>query len=709
MSTLLIPSLQPDAFPVAQIRPSPCTLTCPAGINVKGYVSLIAERRYDAALETIRKRCPLPAICGRICHHPCEKACRRGRYDEAVSIRALKRFAADSAEGGFAKMRVGPAPAIVHKERVAVVGSGPAGLTAAYDLRLAGYGVTVFEAASEPGGMLRYGIADYRLPREVLDREIDILCRSGVDIVTGQTVGANLELDDLLYRGYAVTLLAVGAQRGRALEGAEDAISFLRRVKEGDRTHVDGRVLVIGGGSTAIEAARTALRLGADSVEILYRRYREELLADREEIEAAEAEGVRFRFLVAPRRLVADGLECVQIGLGAPDASGRRRPIEIPGSEFIAPAEHVLGAVGQQVDFTFLPSDLARIASRDRLVVDDATAMTSIAGLFAAGDAVTGPATVVEAIGAGHRAAESIRHYFEEGRPGIREQKPERRAPVEYELPDPEPVRAARIHVPLIANGFDEVERAFTEEEAVAEARRCRRCGPCGECSTCAPSCSRRHVVVDDLLLRAPASLAASLPSDRPTPAVHDGRATTVLPVRCRVDDERCRACGRCIDVCPFHALRILDETIKLDAALCRGCGLCTAVCPTATVALSAPPHIAADADDLVLACQRRTGSVEKGNVIRLRCVGQIDAGFLLDLQRDPKRKIRIAGCESDRCRFTTGAQHAAEQLERARAIAQILRLDPANVVADWSPDRLHDPLDHPLDGPPDQVREGGH
>lgn len=709
MSTLLIPSLQPEPFPVAQIRPSPCTLACPAGINVKGYVSLIAERQYDAALETIRKRCPLPAICGRVCHHPCEKACRRGRYDEAVSIRSLKRFAADYADAGYAAKHV-EAPPILHSQRVAIVGSGPAGLTAAYDLRQAGYGVTIFESAARPGGMLRYGIADYRLPADVLDREIDLLCRAGVEIVTGKTVGKNLELDDLMYRGYAVTLLAVGAQRGRSLEGADDALSFLRRVKEGDHTRVEGRVLVIGGGSTAVEAARTALRLGAQSVEILYRRYREELLADREEIAAAEAEGVRFRFLVAPRTVVTGGLLCVQIGLGEPDASGRRRPIEIPGSEFVVPAEHVFTAVGQQVDFTFLPSELSRIAGRDRLLVDDKTLMTSIAGVFAAGDAVTGPATVVEAIGAGHRASESIRHFLEEGRAVIREQKPERRAPVEYELPDPEPVCATRVHVPLESDGFSEVERAFTELEAIAEARRCLRCGPCGECRTCGTSCTRRHVVVDDVLLRVPGSIAASLSADRPTPAVHDDRMTSVLPVRCRVDDERCRACGRCIDVCPFGALRIVDEKIRLDTALCRGCGLCTATCPTATVTLSAPPHIADDASDLVLACQRRTGSVEKGDVIRFRCVGQVDAGLLLKLQGDTNRRIRVAGCAPDRCRFTKGAQHAADQLARARAIAKILRLDPANVVADWSPDRLHDPLDYPVDSPFDSPQPiGGH
>ena len=702
MNELLIPTLQPEAMPIAAIRPSPCTLACPAGINVKGYVSLMAEGRHAEALETIRRRCPLPAICGRVCHHPCEKACRRGRYDDPVAIRSLKRFAADHAH-------VDPLrpPPITQTHRVAVVGSGPAGLTAAYDLRLAGYGVTVFEGASEPGGMLRYGIADYRLPREVLDAEIDTLCRAGVEIRTGEHVGDHLELDDLMYRGYAVTLLAVGAQKGRALEGAEDALSFLRRVKNGDRTRVEGRVLVIGGGSTAIETARTALRLGAHSVEILYRRYREELLADKEEIEAAEAEGIRFRFLIAPIRGVAGGLECVQIGLGEPDASGRRKPIEIPGSNVIIPAEHVFAAVGQRVDTTFVSSDLlGSITGRDRLRVDEKTLMTSIGGIFAAGDAVTGPATVVEAIGSGHRAAESIRHFLEEGQAGIREQKPERRAPVEYELKDPEPVRSERIHPPLreATNDFSEVERSFTEEEAIAEARRCLRCGPCGECRSCAPSCTRRHVMVDDMLLRVPAGIAASLPADRSTAGTLDGAAATVVPVRCRVHDERCRACGRCLEVCPFQALRIVDEHIALDAARCRGCGLCTAVCPTATVVLSAPPHIP-DAEHLVLACQRRTGAEEgerparsrgasRATVVRLRCIGQLDAGVLLDLQRDPNRKIVVAGCETGRCRFTTGATHAAEQLARARAIARALGLGDEQIIEDWSPDRLHDPLD---------------
>jgi ferredoxin len=277
-------------------------------------------------------------------------------------------------------------------------------------------------------------------------------------------------------------------------------------------------------------------------------------------------------------------------------------------------------------------------------------------------------------------------------------------------------------------DGFSEVERAFTEEEAVAEARRCLRCGPCGECRSCAPSCTRRHVIVraestsqplgedsipydpktckfEDLLLRVPGSIAAALPSERTASAEIDGTRASVIALRCHVDDELCRGCSRCIDACSFNALWLVDDKIRLDVAQCRGCGLCEAVCPTGALhwsgGLSArqieddvrrgesPPNA-----DLVLACQRRTGSLAGANVVRLRCVGQIDAGLLLELQRDPNRRIRIAGCASDRCRFGCGASHAAEQIDHARTIASMLKLDPDNLVADWSPDRLHDPLD---------------
>ena len=710
---LRIPALQAEPLPIAAIKPSPCTLACPAGINVKAYVSLVAEGRFVDALDTVRRHCPLPAVCGRICHHPCERACRRARYDDAVAIRALKRFVAD----GERHCPDPPVAPVRRREQIAVVGSGPAGLTAAHDLRQAGYRVKVLEAELQTGGMLRYGIADYRLPPDVLDHEVEVIRRAGVEILTGVHVGRDITFEELRSSGYAAVLVAIGAQRGRRLGLAgeedtaevEDALSFLRRVKSGARTRLEGRVVVVGGGSTAVEAARTAIRLGAQSVEVLYRRYREELLADDEEVHAAEAEGISFRFLVTPRRLSKRNgklvaLECVRIGLGEPDSSGRRRPIEIPGSEFAVETDRVLAAIGQEVVW---PAAL--------------TETMSVPGVFAAGDAVTGPATVIEAIAGGHRSAEAIRNFIEGTDVHVRQ--PERRAAPEYEVPDAEPVHAARARLPLgTSRDFSEVERAFTAGEAVAEARRCLRCGPCGECRTCASTCNRRHVMVraesgDAFLLRTPAGVALALGAERAAPGrLIDGGAdtpVTVLPVRSRIQAERCRVCGRCVEICPFGALTLADPGARLDAALCRGCGLCSAVCPTGAAMQSAlSPEWWSDrldnvvgtrpADVLVLACQRRAGSLEKAfddhglhaDVIRLRCVGQVDAGMLLELCRQPFRRVLVAGCLGDRCRFTSGAQRANEQFERAQGILRVLGLDSRRMVADWSPDRAGDRLE---------------
>lgn len=693
---LVIPSIQPDALPLAAIRPSPCHEACPAGINVKAYVSLVAEGHFAEALETIRSRCPLPGICGRICHHPCERACRRDRYDEAVSIRALKRFVADH-ETDYPDP---PSVPVTHPEKVAVIGSGPAGLTAAYDLRRDGYAVTIVEGEARAGGMLRYGIADYRLPPHVLDAEIDFIRRAGVEIVTGLRIGRDITFGELRAQGYAATLVAVGAQRGRTLGLAgeeqtleiEDALSFLRRVKGGERPSLTGKAVVIGGGSTAIEAARTALRLGARPVEILYRRYREELLADEEEVRAAESEGVRFRFLMAPRRILKKrgalaGLECVQVGLGEPDASGRRRPIEIPGTEVTIEANHLLVAVGQFADFEFLPESLR--SSDGRLAVSD-TAMTIEQGVFAAGDAVTGPATVIEAIAAGHRAAAAIREFL--GQPA----STARSDAVELELPDPEPVHKPRVHLDLSrvtdAEPFSEVERAFTAEEAIEEARRCLRCGPCDECRTCASTCSRRHIAVrsedgQSFVVRAPGGIALALDPTRPAAArlMTDGTAAAaaVVPLRARIHPDRCRSCGRCVDACPFDAL-LPGDPLVFDATRCRGCGICAAVCPTSAVSMDdAAPVAMGESSVLILACERQAGSLghlESAHVARLRCTGQIDAGLLLELSRQPYSRIVVAACPSGECRFTEGCTRAAAQIDRAQRMMRALGLDPMHL-----------------------------
>lgn len=765
--SLLIPDVQSEPLPILPVEPAPCTQACPAGINVKAYVSLIAEGRFAEALEVVRQHCPLPGVCGRICHHPCEAVCRRGTVDEPIAIRALKRFVSDLA---VVETPPAPWPLVDEAAKVAVVGSGPAGLTAAYDLRRAGYPVTIFEGEPEAGGMLRYGITEYRLPRDVLDAEIEYLSRVGLDFETNCRVGLDLQLEEMLERGFVATLLAVGAQRGRPLRvsgaescaGVEDALAFLRRVNHGDRSPVNGRVAVIGGGSTAVEAARSALRLGADSVDILYRRYREELLADDEEIRAAESEGIAFRFLVAPTRLIVgngalEALECVRVGLGEPDASGRRRPIQIPGSEFRVEADRVLAAIGQAADLDFMPPEiLEQLTENDLLRIDPLTAMTGMQGVFAAGDAVSGPATVIDAIAAGHRAAEAIHHYLEEGRPSIASQPPELRAPVEYGLPDSPPVTAERGRPELrsLRSGaeFVEVERPFGEAEAVDEARRCLRCGPCGECRVCAPSCRRRHVMLrfpdsDGLasrapvLLRAPGNVAMGLssrstaqaqllPESRPRllreVSASEGDFVEIAPVRVQIVEEQCRGCGRCIEVCPFEAITMsgseAERTARVEPSLCRGCNLCCAVCPTTaaepnalsvawwgarlSAAFDGRAEAVHDAGPIVvLACQRRAGSVEPTlyqhsahvEVIRFRCVGQVDAGMLVELYRRGASSVLVAGCLTERCRFGEGAELATEQVARAEQLISLMGGGTGRLRSDWSADRAGDPVERPV------------
>ncbi len=753
---LVVPSLQPEMLPIRPILPAPCTQNCPAGIQVKAYVSLIAEKRFGEALEVIRRRCALPGICGRVCHHPCESACKRSAIDEPIAIRSLKRFVADM-ERDFP--RPSPPPGPRRRERVAVIGSGPAGLTAAYDLSLAGFPVKVFESEADPGGMLRYGIMAYRLPRDVLSAEIDVLVRAGVEIETGRRLGRDFDLEQLESMGFSATLLAVGAQDGRSLglDGEqdhpeiEDALAFLRRLNEGSTEQVGQHVAVIGGGSTAVEAARAARRMGAAAVTIVYRRSEDELLAAPEEIRAAEEEGVAFRVLVAPCRVLThgdrfEGLECCQVGLGEHDAGGRRRPIMIPGTEFTVKADQVFAAVGQEVDLSFLPARARLRLSNERgLIVDPETMRTRTASVFAAGDMVSGPATVIDAIADGHRSAESIRHYLVEGHPGVREERPEKRAAVEYGTPDSPPVEAARRHpesvLPTPGREFAEVEQCFTPEDAVREAQRCIRCGPCGECRACVSSCNRRHIMLqmeegahegETALVRTPASIALSLDTHIATPARvlpriqagpledlarNQGLGASVRPVRTDIDTALCRGCGSCQEVCSFDAIEMQtredgSRVAHIEPALCRGCNLCVAVCPThAAVASShavdwwnaelAKFDRADRREDVVLACQRRTGALEKDiesngrhlQVIRFRCVGQVDAGMLLQLVQHGAEHILVAGCGTERCRFGTGAGTAADQVLWAERVLKDLGLNGARLSVHWSQNRAHDPL----------------
>jgi NADH-quinone oxidoreductase subunit F len=477
---------------------SPCQHTCPVGINIPRYVAQIAAGEYLEAVDTIRERNPFPAICGRICHHPCEGRCRRGELDDPVAIRALKRFAADWYFDHVGQLSAPERFLQTHSQQVAVVGAGPTGLSCAYFLAQMGYPVTVFEALPVGGGMLSVAIPDFRLPREVIEKEIDHIAKRGVQIEYNSPINVNFTIEDIKNRGFEAIFIAAGAQRSQNIgipgeledvEGFYYGLRFLRDVKVGKPVKIGGSVAVIGGGNVALDSSRTAVRLGASEVNIFYRRSREEMPVTEVEYDEALAEGIRVNFLVSPTRIVNDdwkitGLQCVRMRLGEPDASGRRRPIPVSGSEFFATADTVIAAVGQAPDLSFLPADSALERTRwERLAVDANRLVTNVPGVFAGGDFVSGPGMVIEAIAAGRRGAIAIDKYLrgDTSRVEMYDLKPsvieEETKTDEEESWEPQ----FRPEIPHLAlkerkGSFQEIELSFSEEKAIQEAKRCLRC-----------------------------------------------------------------------------------------------------------------------------------------------------------------------------------------------------------------------------------------
>ncbi|MFZ5647336.1 MAG: NAD(P)-binding protein [Bacillota bacterium] len=501
----LYPQAMPTTFAIDRRGIPPCRNACPAGINVQGYVQLIKQKKFIEAWQTIYRDNPLPAVCGRVCTHPCEAACYRGKVDSPVNIRHLKRTASDVA---YQNPDLLPLPEAAPKngKRVAVIGSGPAGLSAAYQLALKGYGVTVFEAREKAGGMLRYGIPEYRLPKKIVDQEIELLKKLGIEIKTGAPLGPALTVDDIKQQGYDAVFVAIGAQMGQKLNipgedlnGVLIGVDYLARVNSGQKVEIGRRVAVIGGGNTAMDAARTALRNGAAEVTVYYRRTFEEITAARDEIHEAREEGIVFRTLVSPQSFkgeigVVTGIEFIENRLGDPDASGRRSPVAVPGSQFSVEVDTVIVAVGQAPEK--IGGLEAALGRGNRIDADRNTLSTNLDGVFAGGDAVTGPATVIEAIGAGKLAAHSIDIYLSGGEMS-REQEAdkEREDNKVVDFPDTHPRSAIKRHEPAQADpherirGFDEVVAALGEADASREAERCLNCGVCSQCLECVKVC----------------------------------------------------------------------------------------------------------------------------------------------------------------------------------------------------------------------------
>jgi heterodisulfide reductase subunit A-like polyferredoxin len=504
------PQAIPNVYGISKAAgTAPCKQACPAGVNVQGYVALIGQGRFREAYDVIRERCPLPAVCGRICQHPCEAQCNRGEIDEPVAIRDLKRFATDWVYANRAQSAEQPLvqqpPQETREERVAIIGGGPAGLTAAHDLSQMGYRVTVFEAMPFLGGMLRLGVPEYRLPRDVLDFEIDQLLNDRIEVKLNQRIGRDLTLEGLRSEGYAATFIACGAHENLPLDvegiefsGVVYALDFLRSVNLGEPVSVGKRTAVIGGGNAAMDSARAALRLGSDEVTIVYRRSRTEMPALDEEIRLAEEEGVRFQMLAAPVRMIGDErgsvvrMECLRMRLGEPDASGRRRPEPIEGSNFTVEADTVIVAIGQTSDLEGLP-----LGSGGRIPCDGALA-TGIPGVFAGGDAVLGPASLVEAMGHGHRAAEAIHRYITTG------EATGPRAADGKLAPNPLPAAPRQARHPMPQSpahertaDMREIDLGYSEEDAIAEARRCLNCGLCSDCRLCEKVCAPGAILHD--------------------------------------------------------------------------------------------------------------------------------------------------------------------------------------------------------------------
>ncbi len=476
-----------------KLKKAPCQTACPAGIDIPNYLTLISEGRYDEAHNLIRENNPLPAVVGRVYPHPCEHACIRGIDGEPIAINPLKRFVSDF-EREITKLEPILEVLPTKNETVAIIGGGPAGLSAAYYLARLGVKSTIFEKSEVAGGMLALAIPKYRLPRDVLNYEIDIIKQLGVTIKTNSHVGTEeSNFKKLIESGFDAVLLAVGVQQGLKLRvegeesiGVSDCLSFLEEANLHENKILGTKSVVIGGGNAAIDAARTLVRLGSENVTLLYRRSRKEMPANKIEVKAAEAEGVIIEFLAAPKRIIAEEgkvkeIECVKMRLGNPDSSGRRRPIPIEGSEFTIPVDTVIAAIGQTLKTDFLNYDeKLNFTQRKMVRVDDVTMMTSIDKVYSAGDCTSGPTTVINAIASGKKAALSIFYDLYKNKitwPDYKDNYIKKCEIIDIERA----IKKLRIKMPALLvkdriGCFKEVEKGYSEGMALEESLRCIKC-----------------------------------------------------------------------------------------------------------------------------------------------------------------------------------------------------------------------------------------
>ncbi len=664
----------------------PCQLSCPAGIDIQGYIALAALGKYREAVKLIKEKNPLPSVCGRVCTRPCEvKGCRRTLLDEAVGIDYIKRYITDLDLGSGDAWRPEIAPS--NGRKVAVVGAGPAGLSCAYYLALRGYDVHVLEALPEAGGMLRYGIPEYRLPKDVLDLEVSQILSLGVKLRTNTVLGRDYTIASLKEDGFDAVFVGLGAWSSSRMrvkdedsEGVLSGIEFLRNFGLRKKIDIWGRVMVVGGGNTAIDCARTALRLGVKEVRILYRRTKNEMPANALEIHEAEQEGVEMDFLVAPVRVITDqgrltGLECLRMELGEPDASGRRSPKPVRGSEFVIDCDFVISAIGQTSRVpelldgrtaNFLPAgEVLNLTRWQTIQIGEGTGETSVEGVFAGGDVVTGAATAIEAIAAGRKSAHAIDAYLTSGKAGpepvqftsrkdsfakitkadLRSQlvSPRRTMPV---LPVEDRIKS-----------FVEVEQGYSPEDLYHETRRCLECG----CLALFDCDLRRYATEYSVDITKYLGEARQHTVDRTHPLIE-------------LDPNKCILCGRCVRMCSDvvgvaaygYLKRGFSTVMKpaLGGSLldtdCVTCGLCIATCPTGAIGqklhLAKPgPWATKPSPTVCHYC---------GVGCRLRYETYGDA--LVKVSREAKEGVTL-GNHCKKGRFGFDHVHAADRLRQAK------------------------------------------
>jgi indolepyruvate ferredoxin oxidoreductase alpha subunit len=578
-------------LPVYKDKIAPCTAACPIQVDARGYIALVSKGKFDEALALVRQKNPFPGITGRLCARPCEKICRRGEVDQPIAIDLLKRFLADTEKAfspPFEKGGLGGflTPGPEKKEKVAIIGSGPTGLMAAYDLRRYGYAVTVFEALPVAGGTMAVGTGRFRLPEEVLNREIDIVKKMGAKFELNKRIGGTISLDDLKKKGYKAIFLAIGAQKpnapnppGHEVKGVTDSLTFLRKAALNEKLPTPSRVVVLGGNDRSLDAARTALRLGAKEVTILFSRSQKEMPADPSEIKEAEREGVTFEYYSVPTRVLTSGRKATGISfkktvLSAPTSLGRTRVLSAKGPEKKLKADLIITSPTYVPDLRPFNTAIPQTAWKT-ILVDPVTLATPMEGLFAGGDAVTGPKNFIEGLAAGRKAALSIHRYLSGA--DLRANREMEGVSTELvsvniEMVEPKPrIEEPSLSIQSVKNHFEEVHGLPDQEAILAEAKRCLHCGACYFCDTCLIQCPEGAITKTDsgyVINYEKCTGCRVCVKECPTSAIE-------MPAV-----GACIACGYCFKrfECPSMT-RGEDGRLKIDRLTCVDCGLCTMVC----------------------------------------------------------------------------------------------------------------------------------